>query len=107
MDEPEKSGGKGRGPDPTTLILSALAACTVATLRMYIDRKGWDIPHLQATANMYREIRDGKSVNVIDRIVNFLTPVTVEQRERLIQIAKLCPVSKLLEAGVKINTTGL
>ncbi len=104
VDEPEKAGGKGLGPDPYTLILSSLAACTLATLRMYIDRKEWDIPQLEASVNMYREFREGKNVNVIDRSLNFLSPVTAEQKERLIQIAKLCPISKLLEAGVQINT---
>jgi len=104
VDEPERAGGKGIGPDPYTLILSSLGACTLATLRMYIDRKGWDVPRLEASLNMYREIRDGIAVNVIDRSLNFLSPVTDEQRERLIQIAKLCPISKLLEAGVQINT---
>ncbi|MDR3695349.1 (4Fe-4S)-binding protein [Mucilaginibacter sp.] len=103
-DEPESSGGKDLGPDPHTLLLSSLATCTLATLRMYIDHKGWDIPQIAASVNMYFEEKEGKKVTVIDRDLDFLTPVTDEQRERLIQIAKACPISKLLGGEIQIRT---
>ncbi|WP_295674781.1 (4Fe-4S)-binding protein [uncultured Mucilaginibacter sp.] len=103
-DEPESSGGNDQGPDPHTLLLSSLATCTLATLRMYIDHKGWDIPQIAASVNMYFEEKEGKRVTVIDRDLDFLTPVTDEQRERLIQIAKACPVSKILEGEIQIRT---
>ncbi|OIQ75212.1 OsmC-like protein [mine drainage metagenome] len=103
-DEPEVTGGKDLGPDPYTLLLSSLATCTLATLRMYIDRKGWDIPQIAASVNMYFEEKEGKKVTVIDRDLNFLTSVTEEQRERLIQIAKVCPISKILEGEIQLRT---
>jgi putative redox protein len=49
-------------------------------------------------------MREDKNVTVIDRDLNFLSPVTDEQRERLIQIAKVCPISKLLEGEINIRT---
>jgi putative redox protein len=104
VDEPEFSGGKDLGPDPYTLLLSSLGTCTLATLRMYIDRKGWDVPNIAIAVNMYHELREGKNVTVIDRDVNFLSPVTDEQRERMIQIAKVCPVSKMLEGEIQVRT---
>src|ERR1022692_350458 len=58
-DEPEKSGGKDLGPDPYTLLLGSLASCTLATLRMYIDRKGWDIADMEVNVNMYQTILAG------------------------------------------------
>ena len=103
-DEPEKAGGKDLGPDPATLLLSSLATCTLATLRMYIDRKKWNIPHISVSANFYHEIKDGKNITVIDRVVNFLSPITDEQRERLVQIAKVCPMSKILEGEIQVRT---
>jgi len=103
-DEPAAAGGKDLGPDPYTLLLSSLASCTLATLRMYIDRKGWDVPEIAASVNMYFEEKDGKKVTVIDRDLDFKTPVTDEQREHLIQIAKACPISKLLEGEIHIRT---
>jgi putative redox protein len=104
VDEPEKSGGGDAGPDPYTLLLSSLGTCTLATLRMYIDRKGWDIPNIAIAVNLFQEVVEGKMVTTFDRDINFITPVTDEQRERLIQIAKVCPISKLLEGGIKIRT---
>jgi putative redox protein len=103
-DEPESSGGKDKGPDPYTLLLSSLGACTLATLRMYIDRKEWDVPNISVSLNLYHEDRDGKNVTVIDRDLNFLSAVTDAQRERLTQIAKVCPISKMLEGEVQIRT---
>src|ERR1700759_2937134 len=104
VDEPEIIGGKDTGPDPYTLLLSSLGACTLGTLRMYIDRKQWDIPNIAVAVNLYKEIKEGKTVTVIDRDLNFLSPVTDEQRERLTEIAKMCPVSRILEGEIQIRT---
>jgi len=103
-DESEIAGGKDLGPDPYTLLLSSLGCCTLATLRMYIDRKGWDIPQIAVAVNMFFKLEGEKKIAVIDRDLNFLTPVTDEQRERLTQIAKVCPVSKILEGEIQVRT---
>jgi putative redox protein len=103
-DEPITAGGKDLGPDPFTLLLSALASCTVSTLRMYIDRKGWDIPEISVEMNLLQE--NGEVfTSTIQRDLHFSTPVTDEQKEKLFLIAKKCPVSKLLENKIIIQTT--
>eukprot|EP01040_Poterioochromonas_malhamensis_P025972 gene25972-32532_t len=53
---------------------------------------------------MYQEPKDEKKVTVMDRDIQFLGAVTDEQRERMVQIAKVCPVSKLLEGEINIRT---
>ena len=40
-DEPLDLGGKDKGFDPMELLAGALSACTLATLKMYMDRKNW------------------------------------------------------------------
>ena len=55
MDEPESNGGKDLGPDPISALLASLASCTLATLRMYIDRKGWNIPEINIIINAQQE----------------------------------------------------
>jgi putative redox protein len=47
-DEPEALGGQGRGPASFDLYRASLAACTAITLRMYAERKGWNIGEFRA-----------------------------------------------------------
>lgn len=103
-DEPVSEGGKDEGPDPTSLLLSSLASCTLITLRMYIDRKGWDIPSIAVNTNLYQEIKDEKTITIIDRDISFITFISEEQKTRLVEIAKLCPISKMLESDIKVRT---
>lgn len=104
-DEPEKIGGKDLGPDPHTLLLSSLVACTLATLRMYIDHKGLDIPEITIHANLGQRVnsRTGVTTTHIDKSIFFGgTQLDSAVEERLLEIAARCPVSKLLQGEVNI-----
>jgi putative redox protein len=103
-DEPIASGGKDSGPDPYTLLLSSLASCTLITMRMYADRKGWNIPEFVINVNMYQEIQGNKFTTIIDREILFPVIVSEEQKVRLLEIAKHCPISKILENDIRVRT---
>jgi putative redox protein len=64
--------GKDLGPDP--FLHSSLAACTLSTLRMYIDRKGWDIPEINISLNFYQE-SDPELTTTISRSIRFPTEI--------------------------------
>jgi putative redox protein len=102
-DEPVSSGGNDLGPDPYTLLLSSLAACTLATLRMYIDQKQWQIPEIFVEVNMSQE-KDDYLITTIERKISFNDAISEEQKERLLLIAKKCPVSRLLENQIVLST---
>jgi putative redox protein len=102
-DEPVRSGGMDSGPDPYTLLLSSLATCTLVTLRMYIERKGWDVPKIVVNANMFQAKKDEITTTVFDRDIKFFGELTTEQKDRLLEIAAACPVSKILEGNVKVR----
>jgi putative redox protein len=102
MDEPTDLGGQDKGPDPFTTLLASLAGCTLSTLRMYIDRKGWDIPVIRVKMNLFQ---DGPSVSVFKRDIQFEGQVDDVTKERLLQIADKCPVSKLLKGSITVETT--
>ena len=103
MDEPESNGGQDLGPDPFSALLASLASCTLATLRMYIDRKGWNIPEINITINAQQET-EGEFETIFLRQISFPTEITQEQKERLTLIADKCPVSKILKGKITINT---
>ena len=103
-DEPVNAGGKDEGPDPYTLLLSAVVSCTLITLRMYIDRKDWDIPMISVQANMFQNTKEDKLVTIIDRDIHILSPVSDEQRDKLTDIAKSCPISKILQGEIMVRT---
>ena len=104
MDEPTNIGGQDTGPDPYTTLLAALAGCTLSTLRMYIDRKGWVIPEISVRLNMSQD-RENGFTTFIKREIYFSSDVPTEQKDRLLVIAGKCPVSKILENNIIINTT--
>jgi putative redox protein len=104
MDEPSIIGGNDLGPDPFSTLLASLAGCTLSTLRMYIDRKGWDIPEINIALNMSQE-NDAELTTTISRTISFPAAIEDDIKNRLLIIAEKCPVSKILKNKVLINTT--
>lgn len=104
MDEPTAIGGTGLHPDPFTLLLGSLIGCSLSTMRMYIARKRWEITDIEVTANLTQDSEESLKTT-ITREIRFLSPATEQQRTRLLYIAERCPVAKLLEHTVEINTT--
>jgi putative redox protein len=97
----EKLGGRDEGPNPHELLEAALAACTIITVQMYADRKG--IP-LESTDVKVTTISEGAE-SVISRELSFRGNLTPEQKTRLTEIADKCPIHKLLESKIAIQTT--
>lgn len=104
MDEPENLGGRDLGPDPFSTFLASLVGCTLSTLRMYIDRKGWDIPEIRISANLAQETEANLKTTIYKNI-SFGGEVSEEQKQRLLIIAEKCPISKLLKGNITIETT--
>lgn len=104
MDEPESVGGKDLGIDPFSTFLASLAGCTLSTLRMYIDRKAWDIPEINISLNLSQE-NEGELVTTISRSITFTKEISTEQKERLLFIAEKCPISKILKNTINLKTS--
>lgn len=104
MDEPENIGGRDLGPDPFSTFLASLAGCTLSTLRMYIDRKGWDIPEIKISLNLAQQTGEELETTIF-KAISFSGNVSHEQKERLLAISEKCPISKLLKGKININTT--
>lgn len=102
-DEPESVGGLGSGLSPYELVSAGLAACTVMTMRLYADRKGF--PLERATTRVEHEkIKDMTPPDRFTRIVSMEGPLNDEQRRRILEIADRCPVDLTLVRGSDVQT---
>ncbi len=99
-DEPKDLGGADTAPAPDELLEASLASCTAITLRMYAERKAWMILSIEVSVSLERI--EGKTF--FTRQVTIHGEVAEEQKQRLLQIAKACPVSKTLLGEIEINS---
>lgn len=102
-DEPLDKGGQDKGFNPFELLASSLASCTAATLRMYIDRKGWSVPEIDVEVEM-ENFPQTKNTIFTRKISYRKALLEAEQLARLRQIADACPVHKMLHGNIEINT---
>lgn len=100
-DEPIEKGGQDKGFSPRELLASSLAACTCATVRMYADRKTWDLDKVNITIELTEE--DGQTK--FSRKLELTGKLDDSQRARLLTVANACPIHKILTGSIVIETT--
>jgi putative redox protein len=101
-DEPFEKGGMNKGPSPFELLLSSLGSCTAITLRMYANRKNWDLQKITISLNLDKVIENGVLVSKIYQKVYISGDLDNVQRKRLMEIADKCPVHLALESPIEI-----
>lgn len=102
-DEPEYDGGRDLGPHPKQFVLAGLATCTIITLRMYADRKGWPMEAAEVAVSMESGRANEGWQTLIHVQLALSGPLSDDQRERLLEIAHKCPVHQMLTHEVRIE----
>lgn len=102
-DEPQDMGGKNLGFSPAELLASSLASCTLITLRMYINRKRWDVSEINIKVDFERDVE--QNVSSFVRKIEVTGKIDETQRQKLHIIADKCPIHKILTHANKIQTT--
>lgn len=100
-DEPIDLGGKDLGFNPGELMTASLGSCTSITLRMYANRKEWEIDEIKVEVDLNNE---DKNHPIIYRTIQVKGNLDEKQSSRLLAIANACPMHKLLEKGIEIQT---
>jgi putative redox protein len=102
VDEPEEQGGDDLGPSPQELLAAALASCTAVTMEMYAKRKGWQLGGVEVEVDV--EYEDFTPVSFAATI-ELPDELSEEQRERLLAVARKCPVHKVLAGETHIEVS--
>jgi len=100
-DEPERRGGTNTGAAPFDLMLGSLGACTAITMRMYSERKQWNLGTIDVKLRL---VKEGDEPMRIERHISVSEAIDGEQQAKLLEIADKTPVTKALAPGVPIHT---
>ncbi len=103
-DEPLDKGGANSAPTPGELMLSALGSCIAITMKLYADKKGWDLQGVDVAVDYERfngkgyPAYEGDSAfgHGVRKSLTLHGNLDEDQRERLYDIATKCPIHRLL-----------
>ncbi|HNP35790.1 MAG TPA: OsmC family protein [Woeseiaceae bacterium] len=112
-DEPTDVGGNDKGPSPYDLLAAALATCTTMTLKMYAARKELSlrsvtvrVTHDKVHAKDCSDCESGTGrIDEFRRVLSFDGELSAAERQRLLEIADMCPVHRTLQGEIKIRTS--
>lgn len=105
IDEPVNLGGDDNGPTPVEYLLTAIGSCVAITLRMYAERKNWDLGKISVDVSQKTEETENGIVKSLVETISFEKDITEDQRKRLMNIAGKCPVVKMVKGETQVNTT--
>ncbi len=112
-DEPEKRGGNDYGPNPYDLLASAVATCKAMTMKMYAERKKWDlkevdvhVTHSKDHAEDCNKCEDSSDamIDKFDVLIDLEGDLNDTQRERLLEISAKCPVHRSLQNDIEFHS---
>ncbi|WP_121356948.1 OsmC family protein [Flavisolibacter nicotianae] len=104
VDEPTEYGGGATGPAPADYLCTALASCKAITIRMYAQRKGWRVDQVAVNVSFMKSNQGAAGVNSFFCEIRLTGALSEAQRQRILQIARICPIERLLDKPNEIVT---
>lgn len=102
VDEPISVGGKDLGPSPGELLAASLASCSSITVKLYADRKGWDLEEVEVEVDFERDAKF--NVTKFSKKLKFTGDLSQEQIDKLYEIAGKCPIHRMLANPIEISS---
>ena len=105
LDEPIKAGGGDTGPTPVEYLLTAIGGCVAMTLRMYAERKDWNLGEIKVIVSQKEALTSSGIKKSLVEEISFENEITDEQRTKLLEMAGKCPVAKMVKGETVIETS--
>jgi len=100
------------GLTPYGMLLASLGSCTAILLHTYAQRHGLDLRVVELRLRYGRDFKsDCEDCDVNDRYeeridleIGLTGGLAADEREKLLLIAKQCPIHRLLKSGIEVRS---
>ena len=99
-DAPVDNNGKGDAFSPTDLVASALCSCMTTVMGICAEKNNFELPPSVAQVTKIMESHPRRISKVIIEINFDKNTLTDQQTEKLVAVAKGCPVAQSLSTDL-------
>ena len=99
-DAPTDNNGKGDAFSPTDLVASALCSCMTTVMGICAEKNNFELPRSTANVTKIMESHPRRISKIIIEINFNKNNLSDQQTEKLIAVAKGCPVAQSLSSDL-------
>jgi putative redox protein len=112
-DEPASAGGTEAGPTPYDFLSAGLGSCTSMTLHVVAKRENIPLEGVEIKIENDRMhakdcadcLTDSGYIHRFTVTIKLTGSLTAGQRQRMLEVARRCPVNKTLVSEIRIDET--
>ena len=99
-DAPVDNNGKGNAFSPTDLVASALCSCMKTVMGIFAEKNNFELPGSKAYVTKIMESHPRRISKIIIEINFDNNNLSDQQTEKLVAVAKGCPVAQSLSSDL-------